>query len=58
MNNNQSINYCADNSQKDYKNYYNHNPIEVRINLPIEQIEKNTETSIKNKLKKIINYFL
>ena len=21
MNNNQSINYCADNSQKDYKNY-------------------------------------
>jgi hypothetical protein len=53
MNNNQPIDYCIDSS----KNYYNDNPLEVRINLPIEQIEKNTELSIKNKLKKFINYF-
>jgi hypothetical protein len=53
MNNNQSTNNCIDSSKN-----YNNIPNEVRINLPIEQIEKSTETSIKNKLKKIINYFL
>ncbi len=51
MNNNQSI------DNKNF-NYYNDNPIEVRINLPIDKLEQNTETSIKNKLRKFINYFL
>ena len=59
MNNNQSIDYCVDSSKNyDYKNYYNDNPIEVRIKLPLELLEQNTEPSIKNKLKKFINYFL
>jgi hypothetical protein len=53
MNNNQSINNNNINVIKNYDN--NNNLIEVRINLPIE---KNTESSIKIKLKKIINYFL
>ena len=39
-------------------NYYNDNPIEVRINLPIENFEQNTETSIKNKLRKRIYLIL
>ena len=50
--NNKSIDFIENS-----KNYYNDNPIEVRVNIPYENMEIKTKISIKNKLKNIINYF-
>ncbi len=50
--NNKSIDFI-DNT----KINYNTIPLDVRINIPYEDIEIKNKISIKNKLKNIINYF-
>jgi hypothetical protein len=37
--------------------YYNNIPLDIRVNIPYEDIEIKNKTSITNKLKNIINYF-